>query len=51
MKNGMPPTFRSLLPALTAIAITTLLAASFVGATQTVRWLGSSTLIAPATTA
>ena len=51
MKRRMPPNFRSILPALTAIAMTTLLAASFVGSTRTAQWLGSTTPIAPVTKA
>lgn len=40
MKCKVWPKFRSMLPALTAVLVTTLLAVSFVGSTRVVQGLG-----------
>ncbi len=46
MNIEMSPRSRSFVSALTAIAMTSLLAASFVESTRSVQWLGSGTLSA-----
>ncbi|MGH8252265.1 MAG: hypothetical protein ACREVI_16500 [Steroidobacteraceae bacterium] len=51
MKSGMYSIPTSFLAILTAIAMTTLLAASFVESTQSMQTLGGRTQIAPETTA